>query len=127
MKKESSWMMNLTPEQLHIIRDHGTEVPGSSPLNYEWREGVYQCIACHAPLFKANMKFESGCGWPSFFSVINGAIETEVDTSHHMKRIEVHCARCKAHLGHLFQDGPVPNGERYCINGIALNFERQIK
>lgn len=95
MKKENSWMMNLTPEQLHVIRDHGTEAPGSSPLNYEWREGVYQCIACHAPLFKANTKFESGCGWPSFFSVINGAIETEVDTSHHMKRIEVHCANVR--------------------------------
>ena len=82
MKKENSWMMNLTPEQLHVIRDHGTEAPGSSPLNYEWREGVYQCIACYAPLFKANMKFESGCGWPSFFSVIDGAIDTDVDTRH---------------------------------------------
>ncbi|MDI2090643.1 peptide-methionine (R)-S-oxide reductase MsrB [Commensalibacter oyaizuii] len=125
MKNEFLWMSDLTPEQLRVMRDHGTEPPGSSPLNYEKRSGTYLCAGCLTPLFYAEMKYDSGCGWPSFYKVIDGAVETQIDHSHHMVRTEVHCTRCKAHLGHVFPDGPQPTGERFCINGVALKFKTE--
>lgn len=124
-KKEYLWFSDLSSEQLKVMRDHGTEPPGSSPLNYEKRPGTYYCAGCHAPLFHGTMKYDSGCGWPAFFTVIEGAVEMEIDHSHHMTRTEVHCARCKAHLGHVFPDGPMPTGERYCINGVSLKFKKE--
>ncbi len=112
----------LTEEQLRILRQHGTERPGSSDLNYEKRAGIYRCAACGTPLFSSETKYESGSGWPSFFDPIPGAVETQTDTSLGMTRIEVHCAKCKGHLGHVFPDGPPPTGRRYCMNGIVLDF-----
>ena len=120
---EAEWRKMLTPEQFHIMREHGTERPGSCALNYEKRAGTFRCVACGQPLFVAERKFESGTGWPSFFAPIEGSIGTTEDRSHFMKRTEVHCSRCGGHLGHVFDDGPPPTGLRYCINGVALNFD----
>lgn len=114
---------DLTPEQFHVLREHGTERPGTSPLNREKRAGVFRCAGCGTPVFTSDTKFESGTGWPSFFQPVEGAIGETVDPSHFMKRTEVHCARCGGHLGHVFEDGPRPTGLRYCINGVALRFE----
>ncbi|GBQ97747.1 peptide methionine sulfoxide reductase [Acetobacter nitrogenifigens DSM 23921 = NBRC 105050] len=113
----------LSEEQLRILRQHGTERPGSSELNHEKREGVYRCAACGTPLFSSETKYESGSGWPSFFAPVAGAVETETDESLGMVRTEVHCAKCKGHLGHVFPDGPPPSGLRYCMNGIVLDFQ----
>jgi peptide-methionine (R)-S-oxide reductase len=121
-KSEEEWRRTLTPEQYHVLREHGTERPGSCALLHEKRSGTFSCVACGQPLFVADRKFESGTGWPSFFSPLEGAIETSVDRSHFMQRNEVHCSRCGGHLGHVFPDGPPPTGDRYCINGIALHF-----
>lgn len=112
----------LTPEQIRVMHGHGTERPGSSPLNFEKRTGLYRCAACNAPLFRSETKYESGSGWPSYYDALPGAVETQTDTSHGMTRLEVHCASCKGHLGHVFPDGPRPTGQRYCINGVALDF-----
>ncbi|MBV1834676.1 peptide-methionine (R)-S-oxide reductase MsrB [Novacetimonas pomaceti] len=112
----------LTPEQLRVLREHGTERPGSSPLNDEKRAGEYRCAGCGAPLFRSSAKYDSGSGWPSFSEAIAGAVATTTDTSHGMVRTEVHCARCNGHLGHVFPDGPPPTGLRYCMNGIVLDF-----
>lgn len=112
----------LTPDQERILRQHGTERPGSSPLNDEKRAGAYHCAGCGKALFVSDTKYESGSGWPSFFAPIEGAVETTRDTRHGMIRTEVHCAACKGHLGHVFPDGPPPTGERYCMNGLALDF-----
>jgi peptide-methionine (R)-S-oxide reductase len=122
MKTEEEWRQQLTPEQFEVLRQHGTERRGSSPLNYEKRTGLFSCAACGAPLFSSDTKFESGTGWPSFWAPIDGAIETTIDRSHFMTRVEVHCARCRGHLGHVFPDGPVPTGQRYCMNGVAMSF-----
>ena len=122
-KTAEEWKQLLTPEQFRVLREHGTERPGSSPLNHEKRSGLFRCAACGEPLFTSDTKFESGTGWPSFFQPIEGAIETTSDTSYGMARIEVHCARCGGHLGHLFPDGPRPTGQRYCMNGLSLKFE----
>ena len=116
------WREKLSPEQYRVLREHGTERPGASPLNAEKRDGLFRCAACDNPLFRSDTKYESGSGWPSFFAPIEGAIETSEDNSLFMRRIEVHCARCKGHLGHLFPDGPKPTGERYCMNGVAMDF-----
>ena len=115
----------LNPEQFHVLREHGTERPGSSQLNSEKRKGVYRCAGCGQDLFKSDTKFESGTGWPSFFQPIEGAVATTTDHSYGMTRVEVHCANCGGHLGHVFPDGPRPTGERYCTNGVALEFEPQ--
>jgi len=123
MKSDDQWRTELTPEQFHVLREHGTERAGSSPLNHEKRSGTFACAACGTPLFASDTKFESGTGWPSFFKPIEGAVETTVDRSHGMTRTEVHCAKCGGHLGHVFPDGPRPTGERYCMNGVALRFQ----
>ncbi|GBR07186.1 peptide-methionine (R)-S-oxide reductase MsrB [Acetobacter oeni] len=117
----------LTEEQLRVLRQHGTERPGSSNLNHEKRTGIYRCAACGTPLFSSDAKYESGSGWPSFFTPISGAVEMETDNSLGMARTEVHCAKCKGHLGHVFPDGPEPTGLRYCMNGIVLDFEPEEK
>ena len=113
----------LTPEQQHVLREHGTEPPRSSPLDKEYRLGRYYCVGCGQALFESTTKFNSGSGWPSFFAPLDGALGTTVDRSHGMTRTEVHCDRCQGHLGHLFADGPPPSRLRYCINGVALRFE----
>ena len=123
MKTEKEWQETLTPEQFHVLREHGTERPGSSPLNYEKRTGTFHCAACGRALFTSDTKFESGTGWPSFWAPIRDAVVTTVDRSYGMTRVEVHCANCGGHLGHVFPDGPQPTGQRYCMNGIALKFE----
>ena len=122
-KTDEDWRQTLTPEQFRVLRKHGTEPPGSSPLNSEKREGVFNCAGCGAPLFSSSRKFESGTGWPSFWEPLDNAIDTSVDRSLLMPRTEVHCAECGGHLGHVFPDGPRPTGLRYCMNGVALDFE----
>ncbi len=123
-KTEDEWRGKLTPEQFHVLRKHGTEPPGSSPLNAEKRDGTFKCAACGQELFSSDAKFESGTGWPSFYKPLDEtAVATTTDSSLFMSRTEVHCARCSGHLGHLFPDGPRPTGMRYCMNGVALAFE----
>jgi peptide-methionine (R)-S-oxide reductase len=122
-KTDADWKEALTPEQFHVLREHGTERAGTSPLNFEKRSGTFKCAACGQPLFASDTKFESGTGWPSFYKPIEGAISTTTDTSYGMTRVEVHCAQCGGHLGHVFPDGPRPTGERYCMNGVALQFD----
>ena len=122
-KADSDWRRDLSAEQYRILRQHGTEPAGTSPLNHEKRQGEFLCAACGAELFQSGTKYESGSGWPSFYAPMPDAVETATDASHGMVRTEVHCARCGGHLGHVFPDGPRPTGERYCINGAALNFK----
>jgi peptide-methionine (R)-S-oxide reductase len=121
-RTEEEWRAHLTPEQYEVMREHGTERPGSCALNHEKRPGVFTCAGCDQPLFASRQKFDSGTGWPSFFDPIDGSIASTVDRSYGMVRTEVHCSRCGSHLGHVFPDGPPPTGLRYCINGVALNF-----
>lgn len=122
-RTDDEWRKLLTPEQYAVMRGHGTERPGSCALNYEKRNGTFSCAGCDQPLFESTCKFESGTGWPSFNDPVPGSIETKTDRSWGMTRTEVHCARCGSHLGHVFDDGPPPTGLRYCINGVAMNFE----
>jgi len=124
-KTDAEWKASLTPEQHQVLRQHGTERPGSCALLQEKRAGTFTCAGCGQPLFVATGKFESGTGWPSFFEPIEGAVGRTDDNSHFMVRTEVHCSQCGGHLGHVFPDGPPPTGLRYCINGVALNFEPQ--
>jgi len=121
-KSEDEWRKLLTPDQYAVLREHATERPGSCALLREHRPGTFYCAGCGNPLFVADRKFESGTGWPSFFSPLSGAIGETVDSSFGMTRTEVHCNQCGGHLGHVFPDGPPPTGLRYCINGVALNF-----
>lgn len=121
-RTEAEWRERLTPEQFRIMRSHGTEPPGSCDLLFEKRPGTFHCAGCDSPLFEGQVKFESGTGWPSFNVPIPGSVETTTDRSFGMVRTEVHCATCGSHLGHVFPDGPPPTGERYCINGVALDF-----
>ena len=122
-KSDDDWRRDLSPQQFRVLRQHGTEPPGSSPLNREKREGTFKCAGCGKPLFDAGTKFESGTGWPSFWEPMPGAVDTTTDRSLFMTRTEVHCADCGGHLGHVFPDGPEPTGLRYCMNGAALDFE----
>ena len=121
-KTEEEWKQILTPRQFRILREEGTEPAGSSPLNNEKREGTYVCAGCDLPLFKSEWKYESGTGWPSFWTVMHEHIETKTDFKLVWPRTEYHCARCGGHQGHVFDDGPRPTGERWCNNGAALKF-----
>lgn len=120
---DEEWRSALTPEEYRVLRQRGTEPPWSHPYNGEHRPGRYVCAGCGAPLFSSEAKFDSGSGWPSYFEALDGAIETSVDRSHGMMRVEMRCRRCGGHLGHIFDDGPVPTGKRYCTNGTSLAFE----
>ena len=126
-KTDSEWRTALTPQQYKVLREHGTEPPGSSPLNHEKRDGTFVCAGCGQPLFSTDTKYESGSGWPSFFKPLDSSVETTTDRSHGMTRVEVHCKNCGGHLGHVFPDGPQPTGERYCMNGAALTFDPEKK
>lgn len=119
---DADWRQRLTANQYAILRQHGTERAGTSPLNNEKRKGIFACAGCDLPLFSSDTKFESGTGWPSFYQPLTNAVETKTDRSLFMARTEVHCARCLGHLGHVFDDGPKPTGLRYCMNGVALKF-----
>ena len=119
---DMDWRQRLTANQYMVLRQHGTERAGSSPLNKEKRKGTFVCAGCDLPLFSSDTKFESGTGWPSFYRPLTNAVETTTDRSFFMARTEVHCARCLGHLGHVFDDGPPPTGLRYCMNGVAMKF-----
>ncbi|MEW5859356.1 MAG: peptide-methionine (R)-S-oxide reductase MsrB [Cyanobacteriota bacterium] len=121
-KTEEEWRQVLTPEQFNVLRKHGTERAGTSPLDKQYGKGIYECAACDLPLFTSETKFDSHTGWPSFYAPIEGGIGTSTDKSLFMTRVEVHCHRCGGHLGHVFNDGPRPTGKRYCMNGAALKF-----
>jgi peptide-methionine (R)-S-oxide reductase len=124
-KTDAEWRAELSPEAFRVLREHGTERPGTSPLNREKRPGTFDCAGCGTPLFEASTKYESGTGWPSFWKPIEGAVATRTDRAFFMTRTEVHCATCGGHLGHVFPDGPAPTGERYCMNGVSLTFRPQ--
>ncbi len=121
---DEEWREKLSAEQFHVMRQHGTERAGTSPLNREKRNGTFRCAGCGRDLFSSDTKFESGTGWPSFWAPLDeDAVATTVDKTFFMTRTEVHCAGCGGHLGHVFPDGPPPTGLRYCMNGIALQFD----
>jgi len=122
IRSDAEWKKLVTPEQYHVLREEGTERPFSSPLDREKRSGMYLCVACELPLFPSKFKFDSGTGWPSFYDVLPGAVETRIDYKLVLPRAEYDCARCGGHHGHLFKDGPKPTGLRYCNNGVALRF-----
>jgi peptide-methionine (R)-S-oxide reductase len=122
-RTDAEWRAVLSPEQYQVMRHHGTEAPGSCALLHEKRQGAFSCAGCGTPLFKSGRKFESGTGWPSFDDPLPGSVETTTDRSYGMVRTEVHCATCGSHLGHVFPDGPPPSHQRYCINGVAMDFK----
>jgi peptide-methionine (R)-S-oxide reductase len=126
-RTDAEWKERLSPAAYHVLRQHGTERAGTSPLNHEKRPGTFRCAGCGEPVFDASAKFESGTGWPSFTEPLPRAVGTDTDDSHFMVRTEVHCQRCGGHLGHVFDDGPAPTGQRYCMNGVALDFEPATK
>ncbi len=119
---EAEWKQRLTPEQYRVLRKEGTERAGTSPLDNEKRDGVFACAGCGYELFSSDTKFDSGTGWPSFYDMLPGSVETSVDKRLFYPRTEYHCARCGGHQGHIFEDGPAPTGLRYCNNGVALSF-----
>jgi peptide-methionine (R)-S-oxide reductase len=121
-KSEKEWREMLTPEQFQVLRKHGTERAFTSPLDKQYEPGTYICGGCGQPLFTSETKYDSRTGWPSFYAPIEGAIATSIDRSLFITRVETHCSRCGGHLGHVFEDGPQPTGQRYCMNGVALKF-----
>jgi peptide-methionine (R)-S-oxide reductase len=122
-KTDAEWKRILTPQQYYVLREHGTEYAGSSPLDREKRKGTFHCAGCDLPLFSSETKYDSRTGWPSFWQPLANAIGTSIDRSLFSVRTEVHCRRCGGHLGHVFEDGPRPTGLRYCMNGVAMTFK----
>ena len=122
-KSDAEWRRILTPAQYYVLREHGTERAGTSPLDHEKRRGTYHCAGCDLPLYSSATKFDSGTGWPSFWKPLPNAIGTSIDTTLFATRTEVHCRRCGGHIGHVFEDGPAPTGLRYCMNGVAMIFK----
>ena len=122
-KTEAEWRKLLSPQAFEVLRQHGTERAGTSPLAREKRAGVFHCAGCDLPLFSSTTKYDSGTGWPSFWKPLDNAIGTSIDKSFFSTRTEVHCRRCGGHLGHVFEDGPKPTGLRYCMNGVAMGFK----
>jgi peptide-methionine (R)-S-oxide reductase len=122
-KTDAEWKAQLDPEQFRVLRQHGTERAGTSPLDKVYDPGTYYCAGCDQALFTSETKFNSGTGWPSFYQPIDGAIGTTIDKSLFMTRVEVHCSKCGGHLGHVFNDGPKPTGLRYCMNGVSMQFK----
>ena len=126
VKSDAEWRRELTPEQYHITRQKGTEQPFTGEYYHFKGTGIYHCVACGQELFDSETKYNSGSGWPSFWAPLSeDRIETEVDRSHGMVRQEIMCSRCGAHLGHVFEDGPRPTGQRYCVNSLSLQFEAE--
>jgi len=123
VKSKEEWKSQLSPEAYYVCREHGTERPFTGKYNDHKADGLYRCVCCNAPLFSSDTKFNSGTGWPSYYEPQEGALIEIKDSSHGMIRIEVRCATCDAHLGHVFPDGPEPTGLRYCINSVCLDFE----
>jgi len=124
-KTEAGWKEKLTPEQYNVLRENGTERPFSGKLLYNKDKGAYVCAGCGNQLFSSKTKFDSDCGWPSFYDAIPDSVEFKDDYSHGFHRIEVRCKRCEGHLGHVFDDGPNPTGKRFCINSLALGFKKK--
>ena len=122
-KSDAEWRAQLTPEQYRVLREHGTERAGTSPLDKQYAKGTFACAGCGLPLFASDTKFDSRTGWPSFWKPLDDAVGTTSDRSFFMVRPEVHCRRCGGHLGHVFDDGPAPTGLRYCMNGVSLSFK----
>jgi len=123
-KSDAEWRQALSPEQYRVLREHGTERAGTSPLDKEYGKGTFLCAGCELALFSSDTKFDSRTGWPSFYAPLENAVGTTTDRGFFMVRTEVHCRRCGGHLGHVFDDGPQPTGLRYCMNGAALKFSR---
>lgn len=126
-RTDAEWQQQLTPEQYYVLREHGTERSGSSPLDKEHRAGTFVCAGCGQPLYSSSAKFDSRTGWPSFWEPLPGAVGTSTDYKLLYPRTEVHCATCGGHLGHVFDDGPAPTGKRYCMNGVAMRFEPAVE
>ena len=126
-KPEADWREELMPDEFHILREKGTELPFSGKYNNHFEKGIYKCKGCNAPLYKSENKFDSHCGWPSYDMAIPGAIEYINDLSHGMQRIEIVCAQCGGHQGHVFNDGPTATGRRYCVNSASISFSEENK
>lgn len=125
VKSDNEWKEQLSPQAFNVCRQHGTEAPFTGEHNSNYDDGIYHCVCCDAPLFESSTKFDSGTGWPSYYESIEDAIIEIKDVTHGMIRVEVTCASCDAHLGHLFPDGPEPTGLRYCINSVCLDFKEE--